>query len=343
MKWLIPLIAALLIPLFVVWEKSHYDTHLNPQLQQQALDSLGEPRFSRVILSLDHLDVSLGGEVDDLESREAARAKVDALSGARALERDNHIKVFPRLDLKRQGGQLLSSGLLNPADRERIGQWPLTGFDPAVLSGSDFAIGLKEPQRNFLTRLASEFFALPGDRSLRMDRAGIHLSGDVTLPLLIGWEKLSDGWFDHKASLADLKLYPSLFHFPGYQRQTLADQAQAKALGDRLLANPIYFALGSAEIDATEGGKVQQLADAINQAEPGARFVAGGHTDASGTLDANLALGEARSKNVVAALAAAGIGPERLEVVSFGPSQLAGDNQTEEGRRLSRRVEILIK
>lgn len=343
MKRLIPLIGILLIPLFVAWEKSHFDSNLYPQLQNDVLDSLEDPRFGRVVMSLDHLDASLGGQVDDLEAREAARASVDALPGVRALERDNHIKVLPRMDLSRRDGKLRSSGLLHPEDKGMVGQWNLSGLDAAGLAGNALVAGLKEQQRGFLARLAGEFFALPGDRSLLMDKEGIRLSGDVTLSLLIGWEKISESWFDHKASLANLKLYPSLFHFPGYRRQTVADQAQAQALGERLLAAPIYFSLGSAEIEATENEKVLQLAEAIAQSDPNARFVVGGHTDASGTLDANIALGEARSRSLVNALGAAGVAAERLEVVSFGPSQLAGDNETEEGRRLSRRVEILIK
>ncbi|MBU0501137.1 MAG: OmpA family protein [Gammaproteobacteria bacterium] len=343
MKWLIPLIGIVLIPFFVAWEKSHFDNNLYPQLQSDVLDSLEDPRFGRVTMSLDRLDASLGGQVDDLDTREAARASVDALPGVRALERNNHIKVFPRMELSRRGDKLQSSGLLSPEDRGMVGQWSLSGLDAAGLTDNALVAGLTEKQRGFLSGLADEFFALPGDRSLLMDKEGIRLSGDVTLPLLIGWEKVSEGWFDHKASLANLKLYPSLFHFPGYRKQTLVDQGLAQALGERLLAAPIYFSLGSAEIEAAENEKVLQLAEVINQSDPSARFIVGGHTDASGTLDANMVLGGARSRNLVNALVAAGVAAGRLEVVSFGPSQLAGDNETEEGRRRSRRVEILIK
>ncbi|OGT89122.1 MAG: hypothetical protein A2286_11575 [Gammaproteobacteria bacterium RIFOXYA12_FULL_61_12] len=344
MRWLIPLIGIVLIPLFAVWEKAHYDGNLNPKLQQSVMDSLDEPRFERVITSLDHLDVSLGGQVDDLESREAARAKADGLAGVRALERDNHIKVSPVLELSRLDGKLRSTGLLSLEDKPLALQWPnLQDQDAAGLADNGYVAGLTAKQRAFLARLAAEFFALPGDRSLLMDKDGIRLSGDVTLPQITGWQKASEGWFNPEASLANLRLFPSLFHFPGYQRQTVKDQTKAKELGDKLLANPIYFSLGSADIEPAEAEKVQQLVEAINQSDAEARFAVGGHTDASGTLDANMALGESRSKNVVNALAAAGINAERLEVVSFGPSQLAGDNETEEGRRLSRRVEILIK
>jgi len=65
-----------------------------------------------------------------------------------------------------------------------------------------------------------------------------------------------------------------------------------------------------------------------------------GHTDERGTADYNLALGERRANTVATFLAAAGVKPEQLNVVSYGeekPAALGGD---EAAWSQNRRVEL---
>ncbi len=65
-----------------------------------------------------------------------------------------------------------------------------------------------------------------------------------------------------------------------------------------------------------------------------------GHTDERGTADYNLALGERRANTVATFLAAAGVNPEQMQVVSYGeekPLAMGGD---EASWSQNRRVEL---
>jgi len=53
-------------------------------------------------------------------------------------------------------------------------------------------------------------------------------------------------------------------------------------------------------------------------------------------------LSEKRARSVHSFLIEAGISPDRLEYKGFGKSQPVSGNETEEGRALNRRTEVVI-
>ncbi len=67
-----------------------------------------------------------------------------------------------------------------------------------------------------------------------------------------------------------------------------------------------------------------------------------GHTDNRGTAKINKTLSLARAETVKAYLVQKGIDPKRIQTVGYGPSRPIGDNNTEFGRGLNRRTEIVI-
>lgn len=68
-----------------------------------------------------------------------------------------------------------------------------------------------------------------------------------------------------------------------------------------------------------------------------------GHTDASGSLAANLALSERRAEAVAAALVETyGADPTRVTAEGVGFLAPRATNQTEEGRQKNRRVEVIV-
>ena len=67
-----------------------------------------------------------------------------------------------------------------------------------------------------------------------------------------------------------------------------------------------------------------------------------GHTDASGTESENMDLSIQRAFAVRNALIAEGIEPHRLEPVGRGEMRPQGSNESVEGRKLNRRVEIIF-
>ena len=65
-----------------------------------------------------------------------------------------------------------------------------------------------------------------------------------------------------------------------------------------------------------------------------------GHTDERGTADYNLALGERRANAVATFLAAAGVTPTQLQVVSYGEEKPAALGSDESAWAQNRRVEL---
>ena len=69
----------------------------------------------------------------------------------------------------------------------------------------------------------------------------------------------------------------------------------------------------------------------------------GGHTDNTGTAEANKKLSEARAKAVYGYLVSNSIVASRLSFQGYGESRPVATNDTPEGRAENRRVEMTIK
>jgi outer membrane protein OmpA-like peptidoglycan-associated protein len=67
-----------------------------------------------------------------------------------------------------------------------------------------------------------------------------------------------------------------------------------------------------------------------------------GHTDATGSLASNKTLSERRAQAIARHLTARGVAPARVATRGYAAAYPLGDNATEEGRALNRRVEIKI-
>jgi OOP family OmpA-OmpF porin len=105
---------------------------------------------------------------------------------------------------------------------------------------------------------------------------------------------------------------------------------------DRLL-----FDTGKATLQPSSQEQLGNIA-AILKAYPNVHVKIGGYTDNTGDAAANVALSDARAKNVMDALVGAGIDPSRLESKGYGDQYPVGDNNTEEGRALNRRIALLV-
>jgi len=68
----------------------------------------------------------------------------------------------------------------------------------------------------------------------------------------------------------------------------------------------------------------------------------GGHTDNVGKADMNMKLSQDRADAVKAYLIEKGIDGSRLNATGYGSTQPVGDNKTDKGRALNRRVEFKV-
>jgi outer membrane protein OmpA-like peptidoglycan-associated protein len=81
---------------------------------------------------------------------------------------------------------------------------------------------------------------------------------------------------------------------------------------------------------------------AILKAHPNVRVKIGGYTDNVGSPADNMKLSEARATNVRNELVGMGVDADRLTAEGYGEANPVGDNSTETGRAMNRRISMLV-
>lgn len=113
------------------------------------------------------------------------------------------------------------------------------------------------------------------------------------------------------------------------------------AAGKSFQFNNLTFATGSAAITPETFGEVKNLAEVL-KAYPDIKIKIVGHTDNTGNADANLALSTKRAEMVMAKLMDLGIDSSRMSAEGLGQTQPIAGNDTEDGRKQNRRIEVII-
>jgi outer membrane protein OmpA-like peptidoglycan-associated protein len=112
--------------------------------------------------------------------------------------------------------------------------------------------------------------------------------------------------------------------------------------GIRLVVKDIRFVPDSDELLPEERPRLDIIAEALKQAGPDRNFLVEGHTASLGRAAGEMELSVRRARRMVDELAGRGINASRFIYKGWGGTKPAGDNSSEEGRRLNRRVEITI-
>ena len=123
--------------------------------------------------------------------------------------------------------------------------------------------------------------------------------------------------------------------------------ATAAALGNSLtttghvVANGILFDTAKADVKPESDPALQQIVDLLKQ-DPSLKLYVVGHTDNVGVLASNLDLSRRRAAAVIEVLTTKyAIAPTRLQPFGDGPYAPITSNDTEDGRTLNRRVELV--
>jgi outer membrane protein OmpA-like peptidoglycan-associated protein len=111
---------------------------------------------------------------------------------------------------------------------------------------------------------------------------------------------------------------------------------------DGHIALYINFDTGKSEIRDESRSIIDQIVSMM-KSNPNLKIAVEGHTDNVGSPSSNKVLSEARAKSVVAAIVGNGIDASRLTAAGYGQDKPVGDNSTEEGRAINRRVELVKK
>jgi chemotaxis protein MotB len=111
------------------------------------------------------------------------------------------------------------------------------------------------------------------------------------------------------------------------------------------LPQDILFASGSADLGADGRRTLAEVAGVLGEFQD-RRFQVEGHTDdrpiSTAQFPSNWELSAARALSVVKLLVAQGVSPENLSGAGYGEYHPVAVNETAEGRRLNRRIEIVM-
>jgi outer membrane protein OmpA-like peptidoglycan-associated protein len=118
-------------------------------------------------------------------------------------------------------------------------------------------------------------------------------------------------------------------------------QGKMTERGIVLTMGDVLFGFGKAELAAGAVRNVDKLAEFLKK-HPDRNVLIEGHTDSVGSDQFNLTLSQKRADAVKEVLSAKGVGPDRILTKGYGKQFPVAGNDTESGRQLNRRVEVLI-
>jgi OmpA-OmpF porin, OOP family len=110
--------------------------------------------------------------------------------------------------------------------------------------------------------------------------------------------------------------------------------------GEMLLR--LGFTFGRADVPQTVRMRLDAVAAVLSNERADVKVEIAGHTDAVGAEEYNQRLSEQRAESVKAYLVEHGVDASRISVTGYGEAQPRASNDTVEGRRLNRRVEVKI-
>lgn len=107
-------------------------------------------------------------------------------------------------------------------------------------------------------------------------------------------------------------------------------------------AKSIQFEPGKEVLKSESYESLNYIVDVLNK-KPSANIIIEGHTDSSGNAEANIALSKKRAEQIKTFFMEKGISSDRMRTEGYGSSRPISSNDTEEGRKANRRVEIVFE
>jgi outer membrane protein OmpA-like peptidoglycan-associated protein len=108
------------------------------------------------------------------------------------------------------------------------------------------------------------------------------------------------------------------------------------------LPSSALFESGKSSLNVTESSAYLQRVAVLINTKTDKNVILEGHTDNLGNEALNQELSEARARSVREALIAQGIDAKRLSTAGYSFNRPVASNANDEGRKLNRRVEVVI-
>ncbi len=140
------------------------------------------------------------------------------------------------------------------------------------------------------------------------------------------------------------------------ERQTAEMRAEAERLQQQLadlearpterglvltLGSDVLFDFDRYDLKSGAERTVTRIAEFLNEYEE-RQVLVEGFTDSVGAREYNLGLSQRRANAVRTALVEQGVDPDRIRIRGYGPDFPVASNDSESGRQLNRRVEVII-
>lgn len=133
---------------------------------------------------------------------------------------------------------------------------------------------------------------------------------------------------------------PAPVYIPPTTPEATPQQVQKPHITLRL-SGDVLFEKSSATLSAAGASKVREIAQIMNE-EPESDVIVVGYASSEGNVNFNQTLSTNRANSVANALIANGVSSSRIRSMGMGISNPIGDNNTESGRAMNRRVEIEV-
>jgi len=137
--------------------------------------------------------------------------------------------------------------------------------------------------------------------------------------------------------------YQTVVHVQEMQQEVTADATQMAneiSQSGHVAVYGIHFETGKATIQPDSEQTLDQIVQLLEN-DLKLKLRVEGHTDNTGSKEANKALSQQRATAVVTWLQQHGIDASRLMAAGFGDTKPVADNSTEEGKAKNRRVELV--
>jgi putative exosortase-associated protein (TIGR04073 family) len=176
-------------------------------------------------------------------------------------------------------------------------------------------------------------------RFVQREVVGVYELLTAPFALPAGYEPVMEpefAWdhFDDAMYLADAKA----------SMEAIGGVAVERRRGALVLRFPdeLLFKVGSARLEPQAGPRLSELARVLQQ-YPETRVSVKGYTDSTGPAAFNRQLSEARAKAVYDYLVARGVASTRLMAEGYAEARPLASNDSVDGRRLNRRVELEVR
>lgn len=326
MKFLIILSALLLIPIVMKFQQQTFQERSVPKTAALLRNLLHEEGVIDPEVTVDYLDVTIGGLVQTSKEVRAIGKKVDGLRGVRLVA--NQLAAKGALAITRRKGRISASGLIPSGWREEIFK-KQPQVDTSNLTVSD-TVSLEGVRSVSLGLIVDEFFQVEGDRALRIQGNRLSFSGESTPSEESSLEKLVTPLGGGIELTLDLTLRPSRYHFESRELSSPIEGESRRSLSQQLANSTVEFAEGESSLTPAAHEMLTQVASVLTLTDPGVEFVIGCHPDQGGDE-----LAEQRAIEAHQFLEKAGIRSSQLKRVTF--------EMTEEESGFLGQVELIVR